>query len=50
LQAMEALKVLSGYGESLLGKLLVLDLRSMEFRQLVLSARADCPACSHLHC
>ena len=50
LQAMEALKVLSGYGEPLLGKLLVLDLRSMEFRQLVLSARADCPACSHLHC
>jgi molybdopterin/thiamine biosynthesis adenylyltransferase len=48
LQAMEALKVLTGFGEPLRGKLLVLDLRNMEFRQLVLSARADCPACSHL--
>jgi molybdopterin/thiamine biosynthesis adenylyltransferase len=48
LQAMEALKVLTGFGEPLRGKLLVLDLRSMEFRQLELSVRADCPACSHL--
>ena len=50
LQAMEALKVLAGYGAPLLGKLLVLDLRTMEFRRLLLSACADCPACSHLHC
>ncbi len=49
LQAMEALKILTGYGEPLRGKLLLLDLRSMEFRQLELRARADCPACSHLH-
>lgn len=48
LQAMQALKVLTGYGEPVLGKLLVLDLRSMEFRQLVLAARVDCPACSEL--
>ena len=34
MQAMEALKVLSGYGVPLLGKLLVLDLRTMEFRQI----------------
>ncbi len=49
LQAMEALKVLTGFGEPLRGKLLLVDLRSMEFRQLLLRARADCPACSHLH-
>ncbi|HEY6131983.1 MAG TPA: molybdopterin-synthase adenylyltransferase MoeB [Halioglobus sp.] len=49
LQAMEALKVLSGFGESLRGKLLVLELRTMEIRLLELPARADCPACSHLH-
>ena len=48
MQAMEALKVLSGYGVPLVGKLLVLDLRTMDFRQLILAARADCPACSHL--
>lgn len=48
LQAMEALKVLAGFGEPLRGKLLAVDLRSMEFRRLALSAQADCPACSHL--
>ncbi len=48
LQAMEALKLLTGFGESLRGRLLVVDLRSMEFRQLMLPARPDCPACSHL--
>jgi molybdopterin/thiamine biosynthesis adenylyltransferase len=48
LQAMEALKVLSGFGESLRGSLLVVDLRNLEFRRLALSALADCPACSHL--
>ncbi|HEY6131544.1 MAG TPA: ThiF family adenylyltransferase, partial [Halioglobus sp.] len=49
LQAMEALKVLTGYGESLRGKLLILELRGMEIHLLTLPARADCPACSHLH-
>jgi adenylyltransferase/sulfurtransferase len=48
LQAMEALKVLTGFGEPLRGRLLVIDLRSMEFRLLALPARADCPACSPL--
>lgn len=49
LQAMEALKILTGFGETLRGKLLVLDLRNLDIRQLRLVARADCPACSHLH-
>lgn len=48
LQAMEALKVLTGFGEALRGKLLVVDLRSMEFRQLALSPRSGCPDCSRL--
>lgn len=49
LQAMEALKILSGFGEPLRGKLLVIDLRSMEFRELALPVRANCPACAQLH-
>jgi molybdopterin/thiamine biosynthesis adenylyltransferase len=49
LQAMEALKILSGYGEPLRGKLLVIDLRTTEFRELLLPARADCPACAQVH-
>jgi len=48
LQAMEALKVLTGYGEPLRGQLLALDLRSMEFRRLVLPVRTQCPDCAHL--
>ncbi len=49
LQAMEALKILSGFGESLRGKLLMIDLRRMEFRELQLPVRANCPACAQLH-
>ena len=49
LQAMEALKVLTGFGEPLRGKLLLLDLRSMDIRRLVLPVRKNCPDCGHLH-
>ena len=48
LQAMEALKILSGFGDPLRGQLLAIDLRSMDFRQLQLPVREDCPACAHL--
>jgi adenylyltransferase/sulfurtransferase len=48
LQAMESLKVISGFGEPLRGRLLVLDLRSMEIRILSLSPRAGCEDCAHL--
>ena len=46
LQAMEAIKVLAGYGRSLQGRVLMLDLGSMEVRPLALARRADCPDCS----
>lgn len=48
LQAMEALKILAGYGKPLRGELLLLDLRSVDIRRLALSPRANCPDCSHL--
>ncbi|MGB1142409.1 MAG: HesA/MoeB/ThiF family protein, partial [Halioglobus sp.] len=48
LQALEALKVLAGFGDDLRGKLLVLDLKTTEIRSLALGARSGCPACSHL--
>lgn len=48
LQAMEALKILSGYGQPLRGQLLVMDLFSMETQKLALNARDDCPDCGHL--
>ena len=48
LQAMEALKLISGFGEPLTGRLLVMDLRTMDTRTLTLSPRAGCEDCSHL--
>jgi adenylyltransferase/sulfurtransferase len=48
MQALEALKVLAGFGEPLLGKLLLLDLRNMDIRKLSLPVRPDCPDCGHL--
>lgn len=48
MQAMEAIKLLSGYGEPLRGKIIMLELRTNEIRTLGLAAKEDCPACSHL--
>ena len=48
LQAMEALKLLADFGESLRGSLLVMDLRTMAVQKLTLSARRDCPDCGPL--
>jgi adenylyltransferase/sulfurtransferase len=47
LQAMEAIKLLTGFGESLRGKLLILDLATMDIRRLALPPRAGCPDCGH---
>jgi adenylyltransferase/sulfurtransferase len=46
LQALEVIKVLTGWGESLVGRLLILDLRSYQQRLLSITPRADCPDCS----
>ncbi len=48
LQAMEAIKLLSGYGEPLSGALLVADLATMHWQRLSVAARDDCPDCAHL--
>lgn len=48
LQAVEAVKILAGYGKPLRGKLLFLDLCSMDIRQLTVLPRRDCPDCSDL--
>lgn len=46
LGAMEAIKLLTGLGEPLAGRMLIMDLRSMRFRSVTLTARTDCPWCS----
>ncbi len=48
LQAMEAVKVLSGFGEPLYEGLLVMDLRTLSVQRLALGPRSDCPDCSRI--
>ena len=46
LQATEALKCLTGAGDLLCGRLLIIDAFAMEFRTLGLSPDPQCPVCS----
>jgi len=45
IQAAEAIKVLTGLGTTLAGRLLVLDASGMEFRQMRLPRDPHCPVC-----
>ncbi|HVR53569.1 MAG TPA: HesA/MoeB/ThiF family protein [Pseudorhodoferax sp.] len=45
LQAVEALKLLSGVGTSLAGRLLMLDARQLEWTTLLVRRQAHCPVC-----
>jgi molybdopterin-synthase adenylyltransferase len=45
LGAMEAIKVLTGLGHPLMGKLLTCDLSTMSFRKLETKRQPDCPVC-----
>jgi bacteriocin biosynthesis cyclodehydratase domain-containing protein len=46
LAAVEAIKVISGIGEPLTGKLLTIDLRDMRFHQYALARNPHCPVCA----
>jgi molybdopterin/thiamine biosynthesis adenylyltransferase len=48
LGAMEVIKLLTGLGEPLLGRLLVCDLRSMSFRSLKIKPDPHCSLCGNL--
>jgi molybdopterin/thiamine biosynthesis adenylyltransferase len=45
MQAAEALKLLAGVGQSLAGRLLMLDARSMEWNDVRLQRQPGCPVC-----
>lgn len=45
IQAMETIKVLSGMGEVLDGRLLIIDAMGMDFRSMKLKADPTCPVC-----
>lgn len=44
-QAMETIKLIAGIGDSLVGRLLLLDAHSMQWRELRLRRDPQCPAC-----
>jgi adenylyltransferase/sulfurtransferase len=45
IQATETLKILLGAGETLTGRLLLVDALTMRFREIGLRRRPDCPSC-----
>lgn len=47
IQAAEALKLISGAGQALTGRLLMLDARAMEFTEMRLKRNPHCSVCGH---
>jgi len=45
--AVEAIKLISGIGETLAGRLIRMDLRDMQFHSLQVQRRSDCPVCGN---
>jgi molybdopterin/thiamine biosynthesis adenylyltransferase len=45
MQALECIKVLSGFGKPLVGRLLLIDAATMQIRTLTLQKNPDCPVC-----
>lgn len=45
MQAMETIKLLTGIGENLKGKLMILDFSDMHFLTILIHKRPNCPAC-----
>ena len=46
MQALEAIKLLAGFGESLIGQLMIFDAKVMEWRKLKVPKNPECPICS----
>lgn len=47
--AVEVVKLITGIGTPLAGRLLCMDLDTMAFRTLHIARRPDCPACGNIH-
>jgi len=46
-QAMETIKVITGIGQTLCGRLLLLDAKTLQWREMRLLRDSQCPACSN---
>ncbi|WP_186023571.1 HesA/MoeB/ThiF family protein [Burkholderia gladioli] len=49
MQAAEALRVVGGFGEPLVGRLMMLDSLRMEWNTMRIARQADCPVCGGRH-
>jgi len=49
IQAMEAIKLLTGYGETLTGKLLICDALFQDWRRMTFKKAPHCPVCGELN-
>jgi molybdopterin/thiamine biosynthesis adenylyltransferase len=49
MQAAEALKLIAGIGQSLAGRLLLLDARTMEWTSIKVPRNQDCSVCGSTH-
>jgi len=47
MQAAEALKLAGGFGKPILGKLMLLDTREMQWHTIGVPRDPDCPVCGH---
>jgi adenylyltransferase/sulfurtransferase len=47
IQAAEVIKLVLGKGEPLIGRLLLIDVLNMRFREIKLGKNPDCPVCGH---
>ena len=46
IQALEVIKLISGFGDGLVSQLMIFDAKVMEWRKLAVPKRPDCPVCS----
>ena len=47
LQAIEAIKLIIGIGNSMVGRMLLFDGLEMTFREIIMKQNSSCPVCSH---
>jgi adenylyltransferase/sulfurtransferase len=45
MQALQTIKLIIGFGETLVGHLLLFDAKSMNFQRLRLNKNLNCPVC-----
>ena len=50
MQAIEVIKVLTGVGETLVGRLQIFDAKSMQWRTMKLNVDPQCPVCANRQC